>query len=237
MQVEQVSQMAMSRPNNKLYDYVVISTNGYMTGVSSVQSILACITNVRLESARVASPLTGLPGNIQIHRELQKRANSGQHFSVIYADLDYFKWYNDLYGFQKGDQLLQYTADIIQQSVMTIGLSQDFVGHIGGDDFIVLSNYDNPKQLCEEIIFRFEQGIHLFYDGEATMVKDRQGNFVDSNGVTISLGLVICDCSQPVTLEQISEAAAQLKKQAKSQKGSVYYSCELHSGKAECCIS
>jgi diguanylate cyclase (GGDEF)-like protein len=238
MQVEQVSQMAMSRPNSKLYDYVVITTNGYMSGVSSVQSILACITNVRLESARVASPLTGLPGNIQIHRELLKRANSGHSFSVIYADLDYFKWYNDLYGFQKGDQLLQFTADIIQQSVMALGYSQDFVGHIGGDDFIVLSHYENPKQLCEEIIRRFDQGVHLFYEGETTHgVKDRQGNIVDNDGVTISLGLVVCECKHPITLEQISEAAAQLKKQAKSQKGSIYCSYNLHSGKAECCIS
>jgi diguanylate cyclase (GGDEF)-like protein len=236
VQVEQVSQMAMSRPPNKLYDYVVISTNGFMSGVSSVQSILACITNVRLESARVASPLTGLPGNIQIHRELQKRASSKLKFSVIYADLDYFKWYNDLYGFQKGDQLLQFTADIIQQSVVTLGQSEDFVGHIGGDDFIVLSHMDQPRVLCEDIIRRFEQGVHLFYEGETTReVRDRQGNPVDSNGVTISLALVICDCEQQVTLEQISEAAAQLKKQAKSQKGSIFYSCDLHNSETECC--
>jgi diguanylate cyclase (GGDEF)-like protein len=190
-----------------------------------------------LESARVASPLTGLPGNIQIHRELQRRASSNQKFSVIYADLDYFKWYNDLYGFQKGDQLLQFTADIIQQSVITMGHYQDFVGHIGGDDYIILSHYDKPGLLCEEIIRRFEQGVHLFYEEETNRnVKDRQGNNVNSNGVTISLALVICDCNnQLVTLEQISEAAAQLKRQAKSQKGSVYYSCELHASQAECC--
>ncbi|MEX2461928.1 MAG: GGDEF domain-containing protein [Paenibacillaceae bacterium] len=236
VQVEQVSQLAMSRPPNKLYDYVVITNNGFMSGVSSVQSILACITNVRLESARVASPLTGLPGNIQIHRELQKRASAQKKFSVIYADLDYFKWYNDLYGFQKGDQLLQFTADIIQQSVVTYGHAQDFVGHIGGDDYIVLSHMDQPRVLCEDIIRRFEQGIHLFYEGETTHgVRDRQGNIVDSDGVTISLALVICECEQPVTLEQISEAAAKLKKQAKSQKGSIFYACDLHSGKTECC--
>ncbi|QGQ97581.1 GGDEF domain-containing protein [Paenibacillus psychroresistens] len=235
LQVEQVSQMAMSRLHNKLYDYVIITSNGFMSGVSSVQSILACITNVRLESARVASPLTGLPGNIQIHRELQKRASSNQKFSVIYADLDYFKWYNDLYGFQKGDQLLQFTADIIQQSVMAFAHSQDFVGHIGGDDYIILSHNDKPELLCEEIIRRFEQGVHLFYEGTTTRgVKDRQGNAVNSDGVTISLALVICDCKyQPITLEQISEAAAQLKKQAKSQKGSVYCSCDLLNGQAD----
>lgn len=236
VQVEQVSQMAMSRPHNKLYDYVVISSNGFMTGVSSVQSILACITNVRLESARVASPLTGLPGNIQIHRELQKRASSAQKFSVIYADLDYFKWYNDLYGFQKGDQLLQFTADIIQQAVVTYSHSENFVGHIGGDDYIVLSHIDNPKLLCEDIIRRFEQGVHLFYEGETPRgVRDRQGNAVESDGVTISLALVICDCNSPVSLEQISEAAARMKKQAKSQKGSIYYAFDLHSGKGDCC--
>jgi diguanylate cyclase (GGDEF)-like protein len=228
--------MAMSRPQNKLYDFVVISSNGFMSGIASVQSILACITNVRLESARVASPLTGLPGNIQIHRELQKRANSIKKYSVIYADLDYFKWFNDLYGFQKGDELLQYTADIIQQSVMTCGSPHDFVGHIGGDDFIVLSHIESPTLLCEEIMRRFELGIDLFYEGEgAHTVKDRQGNQVDTDGVTISLALVICDCRDSISLAQISEASALLKKQAKSEKGSVYVSCDLHSGKAACC--
>jgi diguanylate cyclase (GGDEF)-like protein len=232
--VEQVSQMAMSRLHHKLYDFVVITNNGIISGVTSVQSILACITNVRMESARVANPLTGLPGNIQIHRELQRRANSPRNYSVIYADLDYFKWFNDSYGFQKGDQLLQFTADVIQQSVMLSGTPQDFIGHIGGDDFIAVTHSSDPKLLCEEIIRRFDQGVGLFYETDAfRYVEDREGNRISSEGVTISVSLVVCACKDSFSLEQISEAAAALKKQAKSHRGSIYLSCELHSGSAE----
>ncbi|MDB5056454.1 MAG: RNase stability modulator [Bacilli bacterium] len=234
--VEQVSQMAMTRVHNKLYDVVIITSNGQLMGIASVQSILACITNVRLETARVASPLTGLPGNIQIHHELQKRAHAKRDFSVIYADLDYFKWYNDRFGFQKGDQLLQYTADIIQQAVTVCGHPHDFVGHIGGDDFIAITYVEESKRVCEEIIRRFDQGVGLFYEEDPVQyVEDRQGNRIENNGVTISLSLVVCECSDYITLEQISEAAANLKKQAKSQKGSVYSCCSLHSGAAACC--
>jgi diguanylate cyclase (GGDEF)-like protein len=181
-----------------------------------------------MEYAKVASPLTGLPGNIQIHRELHKRLMEKKRFAVLYADLDYFKWFNDRYGFQKGDQLIQYTADTIQQSLVLCGNPLDFVGHIGGDDFIAITAVEDTEKLCQELIRRFDQGAGSFYEGlDGFCVEDRLGNRVENKGVTISLSLVVCEPLDPVTLEEISQAAARLKKQSKSSAGSVYRVCHL----------
>jgi diguanylate cyclase (GGDEF)-like protein len=236
MSVEQVSQMATSRDIQNLYDLVIITRGGNMSGVASIRSILETITNIRMETARVANPLTGLPGNLQINRELNKRLMENKPFCVIYADLDYFKWFNDRYGFQKGDQLIQYTAEIIQQSISVCGSPYDFVGHIGGDDFIAISGTRDPEKLCGEMLRRFDQGVSMFYEGEeGHYVEDRYGNRIENDGVTLSLSLVICECAAPVSLEQISQAAANLKKKAKAHKGSVVYcQCIGNDGSAEC---
>jgi diguanylate cyclase (GGDEF)-like protein len=224
MPVERVSHMATSRSIQNLYDLVLITSSGNIAGVASIRTMLESITNVRMETARVANPLTGLPGNLQINRELNKRLMEQKPFSVVYADLDYFKWFNDHFGFQKGDQLIQYTADILQQSTAVCGAPYDFVGHVGGDDFIAISATSEPDRLCHEMIRRFEQGVRVFYEGEHwEYVEDRSGNRVRSEGVTLSLSLIVCQCESPISLEQISYASAILKKKAKAHQGSVYY--------------
>jgi diguanylate cyclase (GGDEF)-like protein len=226
--VEQVSQLATSRTIQNLYDLVLITSRGKMAGAASIRAILECITNARMETAKVASPLTGLPGNIQIHRVLSKRLMEQKPFSVIYADLDYFKWYNDKYGFQKGDQMIQFTADIIQQSVMACGNPHDFVGHIGGDDFIALTTAAEPELICKEIVRRFEQGVEMFYDAvDWTYVEDRKGRRIESDGVSISVSMVICGPGTSITLELISQTAARLKKEAKLLSGSAYLAASI----------
>lgn len=221
--IEDVSRMSMSREKNRLYDLIIITENGKMAGAASVQVILEAITRLRMESAKVANPLTGLPGNLQIKRELNRCIHGAAPFIVIYADLDYFKWFNDRFGFQKGDQLIQFTADVLQQSVSACGFPHDFVGHIGGDDFIVISFIDEPDRLCEEMLRRFRQASSLFDEEvEREEVLDRSGRPVNSSGVHLSLSAVVCPGSGSVTLEGISHEAAVLKKQAKEQLGSVW---------------
>jgi diguanylate cyclase (GGDEF)-like protein len=196
--------------------------------MATVRLILEAITNIRMENARISNPLTGLPGNQEIQREINRRLFDKKKFAVIYLDLDYFKWFNDQYGFQKGDQLIQHTADLIQQATVACGHPHDFVGHIGGDDFIVVSSTEDVDLLCEEIIRRYERGVMLFADDSSwTEVKDRNGNTVDTSGVSISLSLITCQSNCNITMEQISQAAALLKKEAKKHKGSVYYSKSL----------
>lgn len=227
MPVEQVSQLATSRAIQNLYDLVVITREGKMAGAASIHTILETITNIRMESARVANPLTGLPGNLQINRELSKRLLDGKGFSVIYADLDFFKWFNDRFGFQKGDQLIQYTADIIQQAIAVCGCPHDFTGHVGGDDFIVLTSASDADKLCGEMIRRFDQGVRMFYEGEEWhYVEDRYGNRIENEGVTLSLSLIRCEGAS-ITQERISQAAANVKKIAKAHRGSIYVSIQI----------
>lgn len=234
MPIDQVSQMATSREFNQLYDYVVITSSGQFLGAASIRSILESITKAHIEHARIANPLTGLPGNVQIQRELTKRLGEKRDFSVIYADLDFFKWYNDRFGFHKGDQMIQFTGDVLQEASRISGHPFDFVGHIGGDDFIVITDADEPERLCEEMIHLFEQGVGSFYEprpeGERRRVFDREGQPVDADGVSLSLSLILCPGYAEMTLEHISQEAAKLKKEAKSRKGSVYVVCQPSNG-------
>lgn len=220
--LEEVSRAAMTRDLNKLYDLVIVTHHDSFIGVASIQSILDKLTKMRMEVARVSNPLTGLPGNVQIQRELNVRLNNHQRLNVIYVDLDYFKWYNDCYGFQKGDEMIQFTSEVLQRCVLQVGEKGDFIGHIGGDDFIIMSTSSTPELICEQIIEAFDAGVSSFYNGQVSSVVDRQGNHVDAKGVTISLSLIKCDCSDCTTSEQISIAAAKLKKQAKAYPGSTF---------------
>ncbi|WP_199624482.1 GGDEF domain-containing protein [Paenibacillus alkalitolerans] len=224
--LENVSQLAMTRESGKLYDLVVVTKGDKLAGAVTVRAILENITNIRMEHARVANPLTGLPGNVQIQRELNRRLLSGEPFSVIYIDLDYFKWFNDYFGFQRGDEVIQFTAEVVQHSTEVCGNSHDFVGHIGGDDFIVITAAEQPDTICSEIIRRFVTGIPSYYEGQLTVdfVQDRNGNKVESDGIAVSLSLVNVTETQSVTVDMISRAAAVCKKKAKSRKGNVWVS-------------
>lgn len=228
--LDQVSQMSTARETKNLYDYVIVTSGERFVGVASVRSILESITKVRIEHARTANPLTGLPGNLLIQRELKRRIRDNRDFSVLYADLDFFKWFNDRYGFQKGDELIQFTAELLREATGLFGLPDDFVGHIGGDDFIVLSRTEWPVRLCEEVIRRFDAGVSAFLDSlepESVPVPvralDREGNRVATDRVHISLSLIVCECSASITAEYISGTAARLKKRAKAHIGSVYF--------------
>ena len=221
--VEYVSQLAMAREFSQLYDVVLITKDGQMAGAASIRSILECMTTVRTEAARTANPLTGLPGNEEIQLELQRRIGQGRPIAVIYADLDYFKWYNDYFGFGLGDDLIRYLAEVLQKEQGLLGGSDDFIGHIGGDDFITVTGAEAAERLCQALIKRFDDGIKAFYGGaQITTVEDRHGNLVEQEGVTLSLSLMIWDGKAPLTTGDIPKLAAKLKKRAKALKGSVY---------------
>lgn len=221
--VEHVLQLAMARDFSQLYDVVLITKEGQMTGAASIRSILECMTTLRTEAARTANPLTGLPGNEEIQCELKRRIGQGDSLAVIYADLDYFKWYNDCFGFGLGDNLIRYLADVLRVELDQHGSEGDFIGHIGGDDFIAFTSAAFAEQLCQALIIRFDSGIKAFYGGvEVTTVEDRHGNLIEQEGVTLSLSLMIWDGEVPLTPEDIPMVAAKLKKQAKALKGSVY---------------
>lgn len=232
--VETASRLAMAREHNRVYDFVIVTQDGSLQGIVTVQSILDAITNAQIEYARDSNPLTGLPGNRRIDRELLRRISVNQPFSIIYADLDYFKLFNDLFGFQQGDAMIRFVAEILQQAVSSERRDGDFIGHIGGDDFIMITSRVDPQKLCEQILTEFEAGVKSFYTtrlfeeiastAPAERWTDRWGQAVKSKEISISLALLECDVEghANLTLQQIGKQAGELKKLAKSQTGSVY---------------
>jgi diguanylate cyclase (GGDEF)-like protein len=175
-----------------------------------------------------ASPLTGLPGNRQIQQILSTNLKAGVSFAVIYADLNSFKAYNDRYGFTAGDEILNYTANVLTNIVVEAGDTEtDFVGHIGGDDFIIVTTPERCETICKLAIERFDAEIEDFYDSKdlekgGIETVDRQGNKIIAPVLSISLSVVIHEKDRFSHPGQISQIAAEIKKQVKKDIKSSY---------------
>lgn len=115
---------------------------------------------------RRISPLTGLPGNVQIQTEMKKRLLKKEKFAVLYLDLDNFKSYNDLYGFTKGDEMIKFTAKTISKNIHNSDSESSFVGHIGGDDFIAIVSDADYEQICKDIINEFDEKVLDYFSKE-----------------------------------------------------------------------
>ena len=180
-----------------------------------------------LKMNRRISPLTGLPGNVQIHAELKKRITNKEEFSVLYLDLDNFKAYNDVYGFLKGDQIIEYTANVILKCIHQSFKENYFVGHIGGDDFIAIVPTLNVDNICQLIIANFDEGVAKFFTEEDLEkgyieVANRKGIIEQFALTAISIGAVIADKNRFANILEIGEVGAQVKHVAKSIIGSSY---------------
>ena len=176
---------------------------------------------------RRISPLTGLPGNVQIHAELKKRLANKEPFSVLYVDLDNFKAYNDVYGFLKGDQIIEYTADTILKCIHQSFKENYFIGHIGGDDFIAIVPTLDVDNICQLIIANFDEGVTKFFTEEDLEkgyieVANRKGIIEQFSLTSISIGAVIADKDRFANILEIGEIGAQVKHVAKSIIGSSY---------------
>ena len=173
------------------------------------------------------SPLTGLPGNVQIHAELKKRILKQEPFSVLYVDLDNFKAYNDVYGFLKGDEIIEFTAETILKLVNSDELENTFVGHIGGDDFVAIVPGTNCEKLCQSIIAHFDVNVKKFFterDLEKGYIEvaNRRGIIEQFPLTSVSIGVVTADTGRFHNILEIGEIGAQVKHAAKSVMGSSY---------------
>lgn len=176
---------------------------------------------------RRISPLTGLPGNVQIHAELKKRLSNQEEFSVLYLDLDNFKAYNDVYGFLKGDKIIQFTARTILQCVHKYFTENAFIGHIGGDDFVAIIPTTEVNNICQEIIATFDKEVSQFFTPEDLEkgyieVANRKGIMEQFTLTSISIGAVIVEKDRFENILEIGEVGAQVKHVAKSIVGSSY---------------
>lgn len=184
-------------------------------------------TLVRIERNRYANPLTGMCGNIEVQSELTYRLANNFEIAVIYCDLDNFKAFNDVYGFPKGDTAIRLTADVIRDAVQNVGNRDDFIGHIGGDDFIIITSWDKYEGICKMIIEDFDNKIVSLYNENDKkngyiITKNRLGKVRTYPIMTISLAVVTNENNEYINPLEIGEAAAEVKKYVKTFTGSQY---------------
>lgn len=223
--LETVSQMAMSRDEYNLYDLILVVRDNKILGAVSVMSLLNKITNLQLHRAHNSNPLTGLPGNLVIEDRLKELIDAKEPFAVMYLDLDSFKAYNDKYGFERGDKVLLLTAKVLSLSIAKSGSADDFLGHIGGDDFIIITKPDFAQNIASIIIELFDNEIKSQYNPNDLAkgyleVQNRKGQLECFPIVSISIAVVFNREHMFTNYLEVAEVAADLKKLAKQITGS-----------------
>ena len=180
-----------------------------------------------LDTNRRVSPLTGLPGNVQIQTEIKKRLLKKDAFAVMYFDLDNFKAYNDVYGFSNGDEVIKLLARIIVKNIHNIEYGNNFIGHIGGDDFVAVIDKYNYESLCKDIINDFDTKVVKYYTEEDVErgfveVANRKGIIEEFPIVSLSIAVVEVENGNFTSPLEIGEVSAQVKHMAKEMIGSTY---------------
>ncbi|WP_293776475.1 GGDEF domain-containing protein [uncultured Oxalicibacterium sp.] len=216
-----LSQLIVDADRHHLFNGFIITDNGQYAGMGNAHDLMREITQMQINAARYANPLTMLPGNVPIDEHIDRLLESRTPFCVCYVDLDHFKPYNDVYGYRKGDDMIRLTGQLLSAH---IDPERDFVGHIGGDDFIVLFQSEDWEQRCHVILDAFATAIlpfytedHLFQGGYIS--EDRCGRRVFHALATMSLGLLKVIPGNYGSHHQIATAAADAKKQAKKIPG------------------
>jgi diguanylate cyclase (GGDEF)-like protein len=179
----------------------------------------------RAKEMKAVSPLTGLPGNERIHEEIQRLIGLGEAFSLLYADLDNFKSYNDHYGFLRGDEAIRAVARCIQDSAFEVSGTDVFVGHIGGDDFVVICSPEKAEDLCREIVDRLDGEAASLYD-----IEDRERSYIEVTNrlqevqqiplMSISIGVATSERRNYTHPGEVVTVATELKEFAKRSRGS-----------------
>lgn len=204
-----------------LHDGFIVTAGGRYSGIATGESLVRAITELRVEAARHANPLTLLPGNIPLTEHIGRLLDAGRPFAACYFDLNSFKPYNDLYGYWRGDEMIKLAARVI---AARCARNLDFVGHVGGDDFVVLFQSDDWKERCASIVEQFNREARALFDPRELeqggfFSEDRRGFVAFFPLTTIAVGQVIVTAGRFRDPEEVAIAAAAAKKIAKVSSG------------------
>ena len=176
----------------------------------------------RIRLSRASNPLTGLPGNLAIEHELNQRLARGETLACAYLDIDNFKAFNDYYGFEKGDECIRLVAEVLIEAVEAKGSESDFLGHIGGDDFILIPHIDSVEEVLDKVAELFDSKVRLLYtpqDRERGWIEilNRQKESTRYPITSLSIGVSTNDKRELSNALEVSEIATELKKAAKAR--------------------
>lgn len=219
--LQELSQIIVEADRHHLSNGFIITDHGRYLGMGTGQDLMREITQMQINAARYANPLTLLPGNVPINEHIDRLLQNGARFTACYVDLDHFKPFNDVYGYRRGDDVIQLTGRILGTHCDP---NRDFIGHIGGDDFIVLFQSEDWEARCRAIIDEFAATIPQFFTDEdrergGYMSEDRRGRKVFHSLISLSLGVVRVEPGYYASHHQIATAASDAKKQSKKIPG------------------
>lgn len=175
-----------------------------------------------------ANPVTGLPGNNSIARHIERMLQSDENTSVIYTDIDNFKAYNDKYGFARGDEIIRFMGELLKKAVAETGCPEAFVGHVGGDDFILVVSTAQSSQVTQKIVKYFDQDIITFYNRQdiemrCIQAKDRRGHLQIYPIMSISIAGIDLSYHRYSSYLEVNDACVEMKKLAKAMPGSTIF--------------
>lgn len=228
MDLTTVSRLVLDGGRNQMGKGFVITDGGRYLGMGSAFDLMRLMTEHRVTEARYANPLTQLPGNVPIDERVDGLLDAGDHFVAAYADLDNFKPFNDVYGYRKGDDLIKLTARILYEACHP---ERDFLGHIGGDDFVMLFRSEDWARRCQQALRRFDAEAHWLFSPEhraagGFVAADRYGRETQLVLTTLSIGAIEVRPGLFASHHEIAAAAAEAKKRAKEQEGSLLVTLE-----------
>lgn len=219
--ISELSELVVNKGKAAFTQGFIVTHQGRYLGLGSGFDLMREVTELQIVAARDANPLSGLPGNGPLKDHLERLLANGQTFVAAYFDLDQFKPYNDVYGFRRGDEIIQLLARILRDSC---NADLDFVGHIGGDDFVVLFQSLDWEMRCHGMLARFNHECLAFFSPDHVEAggyrsEDRRGVMAFHGLVTLSIGAVLVDPAHFHLYQEVAHAATEAKRMAKRVEG------------------
>lgn len=222
--IEDLAQVLTSDDQRYLNDGFVLVDAGNYVGLGTAEQLVRSVTELRIEAARHANPLTFLPGNIPISEHIRRLLAGNSGFGATYCDLNNFKPFNDQFGYWQGDKMIRLLASII---ISECDPHRDFAGHVGGDDFVVLFQSADWEARCMRIISHFNTAALTLFDQKTRSrgfieAEDRKGNYSTFPLTTVSIGALYVNPGMYHVAEDVASAAAAAKHHAKRQNAGLY---------------